>query len=39
MGLSAGDLDIGLIGAIEGDIIKLLVTADDAKQRWSEESE
>jgi hypothetical protein len=32
-------LDVGLIGAIEGDIIKLLVTADDAKQRWSEESE
>ncbi|AZO82066.1 MULTISPECIES: DUF2171 domain-containing protein [unclassified Bosea (in: a-proteobacteria)] len=32
-------LDIGLISAIEGDTIKLLVTGDDARQRWSEESE
>lgn len=30
-------LDIGLIADIEGDTIKLLVTADDAKLRWSEE--
>lgn len=32
-------LDIGLIADIEGDTIKLLVTADDAKLRWSEESD
>ena len=32
-------LDIGLIADIEGDTIQLLVTADDAKQRWSEESD
>jgi len=30
-------LDIGLIADIEDDTVKLLVTADDAKQRWSEE--
>lgn len=29
-------LDIGLIADIEGDTIKLLVTADDAKQRWTD---
>lgn len=32
-------LDIGLIADIEGDTIELLVTADDARQRWSEESD
>lgn len=32
-------LDIGLIADIEGDTVQLLVTADDAKQRWSEESD
>ena len=31
-------LDIGLIADIENDTARLLVTADDAKQRWSEES-
>jgi hypothetical protein len=31
-------LDIGLIAEIENETVKLLVTADDAKQRWSEES-
>jgi hypothetical protein len=32
-------LDIGLISDIRDDTIHLLVTADDAKQRWSEESD
>ncbi|MCO5091249.1 DUF2171 domain-containing protein [Bosea sp. (in: a-proteobacteria)] len=31
-------LDIGLVAAIEGDTIKLLVPAAEAKQRWSKES-
>lgn len=31
-------LDIGFIAAIENETVKLLITADDAKQRWSEES-
>lgn len=31
-------LDIGLIAEIENETVKLLVTAADAKQRWSEES-
>jgi hypothetical protein len=30
-------LDIGLIADVDGETIRLLVTADDAKQRWSEE--
>jgi len=32
-------LDIGLIAEIENDTARLLVTADDAKQRWSEEDD
>lgn len=32
-------LDIGLIAEIENDTARLLVTADDAKQRWSEEND
>lgn len=31
-------LDIGYIADIENETVKLLLTADDAKQRWSEES-
>lgn len=31
-------LDIGFIAEIENETVKLLLTADDAKQRWSEES-
>jgi len=31
-------LDIGLIADIENETVKLLVTADDARQRWSEQS-
>ncbi|WP_186417377.1 DUF2171 domain-containing protein [Bosea sp. CS1GBMeth4] len=31
-------LDIGLIADVDDGAVKLLVTADDAKQRWSEES-
>lgn len=31
-------LDIGFIADIENETVKLLLTADDAKQRWSEES-
>lgn len=31
-------LDIGFIAGIENETVKLLLTADDAKQRWSEES-
>ncbi len=32
-------LDIGYIADIENETVKLLLTADDAKQRWSEESD
>jgi len=32
-------LDIGFIADIENETVKLLLTADDAKQRWSEESD
>jgi hypothetical protein len=32
-------LDIGLIADIEDDEVHLLVSAEDAKQRWSEESD
>lgn len=32
-------LDIGLVVAIEGDTLKLLVPAAEARQRWSEESD
>jgi hypothetical protein len=32
-------LDIGLISDIRDDTIHLLVTADDAKQRWSVEND
>ena len=31
-------LDIGFIADIENETVKLLLTADDAKRRWSEES-
>jgi hypothetical protein len=31
-------LDIGLVAAIEGETIRLLVPAAEAQQRWSEES-
>jgi hypothetical protein len=32
-------LDIGFIADIENETVKLLLTADDARQRWSEESD
>ncbi len=32
-------LDIGLVVAIEGNNAKLLVPAEEAKQRWSAETE
>jgi len=32
-------LDIGLITALEGDVIKLIVPASEAKERWSEAAE
>ena len=32
-------LDIGLVVAIEGDTIKLIVPAGEAKERWSEAAE
>jgi hypothetical protein len=32
-------LDIGYVADIENETVKLLLTADDAKQRWSEESD
>ena len=31
-------LDIGFIADIENETVKLLLTADDVKRRWSEES-
>lgn len=31
-------LDIGLISALEGEQIILLVSAEEARQRWSEEN-
>jgi hypothetical protein len=30
-------LDIGLVVAVEGDTIKLIIPAAEAKERWSEE--
>ena len=32
-------LDIGLIVAVEGDTLKLIVPAAEAKERWSEAAE
>lgn len=32
-------LDLALVAGIEGDTIKLLVPAAEAKERWSEESD
>ncbi len=32
-------LDIGLVVAVEGETIKLIVPAAEAKERWSEASE
>lgn len=32
-------LDLGLVGGIENNIVKLLVPAAEAKERWSEESD
>ncbi|HEV7321788.1 MAG TPA: DUF2171 domain-containing protein [Ensifer sp.] len=32
-------LDIALVVGVEGDIIKLIVPAAEAKQRWSEAAE
>jgi hypothetical protein len=32
-------LDIGYIADIENETVKLLLTAEDAKRRWSEESD
>lgn len=32
-------LDLALVTSIEGDTIKLLVPAAEAKERWSEESD
>lgn len=32
-------LDIGYIANIENETVRLLLTADDAKQRWSDESD
>lgn len=32
-------LDIGMVVAVEGDTIKLIVPAAEAKERWSEAAE
>lgn len=32
-------LDLGLVVAVEGDMIKLIVPAVEAKERWSEAGE